>query len=56
MDPKRIQEWCSQKHKLVAMRKHGKSKRRQLTGGGRKAFDEEMEEALFDWIAGVAWS
>ena len=30
VNPKRIREWCSQKDKLVAMRKHGKSKRMRL--------------------------
>ena len=50
VDAKRIREWCSQKEKLVAMKKKGKSKRRRLDGGGRKALDEDMEEDLFSWI------
>ena len=50
VDPKRIREWCSQKDKLLAMKKEGKSRRKRLKGGGRKALDEEMEEQLFDWI------
>ena len=50
VDGKRIREWCSQKEKLVAMKKKGKSKRRRLDGGGRKALDEDMEEDLFIWI------
>ena len=50
VDAKRIREWCSQKEKLVATKKKGKSKRRRLDGGGRKALDEDMEEDLFSWI------
>ena len=30
--------------------KQGKKKRKHLTGGGRKAVDNEMEEAVFGWI------
>ena len=32
------------------MKKEGKSKRKRLSGGGRKALDEEMEDGLFNWI------
>ena len=50
VDPRRIRKWCSQKDKIVAMKKQKKSKRRRLDGGGRKAMDEDMEEALLSWI------
>lgn len=51
MDPKRIREWCSQKDKLVELKKKkGQSKRKRLGGGGRKMLDEDMEEALFSWV------
>ena len=49
VDPRRIREWCYQ-DKIVAMKKQKKSKRRRLDGGGRKAMDEHMEEALLSWI------
>ena len=50
VDPRRIQEWCSQKEKLAALQKDNKGKRKRLDGGGRKALDEDMEEVLMDWI------
>ena len=51
VDPKRIREWCHQKDQLAELKgKKGRSTRRRLDGGGRKAMDEEMEEVLFDWI------
>ena len=53
VDAKRIREWCKQKEKLLELKKKGKSKRRRLTGGGRKAQDEDMEDELFDWISGL---
>ena len=51
VDPKRIREWCSQKDKLLEMSKDGKSQQKQLGGAGRKLLDEDVEEALFSWIA-----
>ena len=52
VDVKRIREWCSQKDQLLSMaNEQGKEKRKCLTGGGgRKALDNEMEEAVFSWI------
>ena len=51
VDAKRIREWCGQKDQLLEMTKsRGKKKRKRLTGGGRKALDSDMEEALFSWI------
>ena len=50
VDATRIREWCSQQDQLVAVKKSNKSKRRRLAGGGRKATDEHMEEALLSWI------
>ena len=49
VDAKRIRVWCSQKDNLVAL-KSGKSKSKRLCGGGRKAPNQDMEEALFSWI------
>jgi len=51
VDPKRIREWCKQKKELTEFTKAKKSRRKCLTGGGRKANNEEMEEVLFSWIA-----
>lgn len=54
VDSKRIREWCSQKERLLALlreeREKGLSERKRLNGGGRKMMDENMEEALFQWI------
>ena len=51
MAPKRIRVWCSQKSKLVAAsKKRGEKGRKRLAGAGRKIMDEDMKEALFDWI------
>ena len=48
---KRIREWFSQKSKLVAeSKKKGDKGRKRLAGAGRKIMDEDMEEALIDWI------
>ena len=41
VDAKKIREWCSHKEKLVAVKKKGKSRRRRLDGGGRKALDKD---------------
>ena len=46
----RIREWMKQDGELLQFRKGGKVKSKHLKGGGRKGFDEDMEEALFDWI------
>lgn len=50
VDPKRIREWCVQKDKLILMKIDGKTKRKRMKGAGRRPMDEEMEEALFEWI------
>ena len=50
VDPKRVHEWCSKKAKLVAMKTQSKCKHRRLDGGGTKAVDGVMEEALLSWI------
>ena len=50
VDARRIREWCAQKEKLISLKECGKSKRRRLDGGGRKAMDEDMEDALFSWV------
>ena len=50
VDPKRIREWCKQKDDLVAKKKSGQSNRKRLNGGGRNVQDEDMEEAVFNWI------
>ena len=34
----------------MASKKHGKARRKQLEGAGRKADDEDLEEAVFEWI------
>ena len=36
---------------LLEMSKDGKSRRKRLGGAGRKPLDEDVEEALFSWIA-----
>ena len=50
VDAKRLRVWCSQREELVALKKNGKSKKKRLTGAGRKTLDPDMEEALFSWI------
>ena len=50
VDPRRIREWCAQKDCLEKVKKQTGAKRRRLDGGGRKIKDEDMEEALLDWI------
>ena len=50
VDAKRVREWCHQKEALVRMVNEGKPKRRRLEGAGRKPFDRDMEEELFQWI------
>lgn len=52
VDPKRIREWCKQKEMLLKLKKkRGNAERKRLKGGGRKVIDDEMESALFSWIA-----
>lgn len=46
--------WCSQKDKLEELATHGKAKRKRLDGGGRKPFDEQLEEELFQWVLTAA--
>jgi len=48
--PKRIREWCKKKKELATFSKTKKSTRKCLSGGGRKANNEEMEDALSSWI------
>ena len=50
VDSRRIREWCSQKEQLMELKKTGKSRRKRLTGAGRKPLDENMEDDLFHWI------
>ena len=51
VDPKSIREWCSQNDKFIALKIRGKSKRKRLNDAGRKAMEEDMEEALIScWI------
>ena len=50
IDRKRIREWIKHREKLQQFTKSGKTKRKRLTGGGRKANDEDMEDSLFGWI------
>ena len=50
IDRKRIREWIKHREKLQLFTKSGKTKRKRLTGGGRKANDEDMEDSLFGWI------
>ena len=45
-----IREWCQQKERLTALKKHGKARRKRLEGTGRKADNEDLEEAVFEWI------
>ena len=47
VDPRR---WCSQKEKLIALKKKGKTRSKRSRGAGRKPLWESMEEELFDWI------
>ncbi len=52
VDPKRIREWCKQKDMLLKFKKkRGNAERKRLKGGGRRPIDDEMEDALFSWIA-----
>ena len=53
VDPCRIHEWCQQNEKLVDLKKQGKSKRKRLEGGERKADHEDMKEVLFGWIVDI---
>ena len=32
------------------MKKSGKSKYKRLKGGGRRPMDDDMEDALFQWV------
>ena len=50
VDAKRVREWCSQKEKLTAMKKRGKTRSKRLQGAGRKPLDSDLEEGLFDWV------
>ena len=49
LDPRRIQEWVYQKEKMFALKKQGKSKRKQMYGAGHKAGNPEIEK-VFEWI------
>ena len=46
VDRKRVREWRQKKSKL----EDTSSKRKRLEGGGRKPFDEDLEEALLQWV------
>ena len=50
VDTRRIRQWCQQKERLKAIKKHGKARRKLLEGAGCKADDEDLEEAVFEWI------
>ena len=41
-DARRIREWCSQKEKLTALKKNGKTRSKRLKGAGRKPLDQNM--------------
>ena len=52
VDVRRIREWRKQKceiQKMVNETLKGEA-RKKIVGGGRKAFDEELEEVVLDWI------
>ena len=36
--------------RLMALKKHGKARRKRLEGAGCKADDDDLEEAVFEWI------
>ena len=46
VEPKRVREWKKDLDKLTSM----KPKRKRLDGGGRKCVDEDMDQAIVDWI------
>ena len=51
VDAKRIREWCKNKDLLKKLsEKRGQSKRKRLSGAGRKPLDEDMKKVLLDWI------
>ena len=48
---KRIREWRKNKQKFLSLRKKDHvAKRKRLDGAGRKPLDQQMEEALAEWI------
>lgn len=52
IDVRRICKWRNQKNeiwKMVEETLKGKA-RQKLEGGGRKAYDEELEEIMLDWV------
>ena len=50
MGARRICEWCQQKERLTALKKHGKARRKWLEGMGHKADDDDLKEAVFEWF------
>ena len=49
VDRKRIREWRQNKSKLESVGSAA-GKQKRLEGGGRKPFDEAIEEVLFEWV------
>ena len=47
---RRIREWCQQKKRMTALKKHRKARRKRLEGAGRKADDDDLKNAAFEWI------
>jgi hypothetical protein len=39
---------------LIELKRKGKSSRKRIEGAGRKAYNPEMEEDLFDWIVDLS--
>ena len=57
VDVRRIREWRKQKceiQKMVNETLKGKA-RKKIVGGGRKAFDEELEEVVLDFQQESKW-
>lgn len=50
VDVKRIREWCKQKDQLLAKVSIKQSKKKCLSGAGRKPLNADMEDVLLEWI------
>ena len=50
VDRRRVQEWCGQKEKPIALRTTESARSKRLTGGGRKVTSEDMEKKVLEWL------
>ena len=51
VEPKRKREWRHNKEKIVSLHVKPKGQAKlKLEGGGRKPFNDQLEDELFEWV------